>query len=63
MSWISGTCIDEPTLLAALLDLAEAAFEQGRAIEAGDKEAAGKAHRQSLAAVQAALNAAGLSPS
>lgn len=55
MSWASGPSTDEPSLITDLMDLIEAAFQQGRAVERVDQPAAMKAHRASLAALARVL--------
>jgi len=65
MSWMSGACLPgehpaepDPGLLDAVLDLTSESFAHGRAVQRGDVQAAGVAHRATLVAVQAVLDAA-----
>lgn len=55
---IAGTH-DEKTTVRALMDLTDAAFEQGRAVQRGDQDAAARHHRDSLAALDVVLKLIG----
>jgi hypothetical protein len=50
---------DEKTTVRALMDLTDAAFEQGRAVQRGDQHAAARHHRDSLAALDVVLKLMG----